>query len=165
MEYKSGHRCPISFLFSLCEVQHVTIYCFFTWLAEADRTHGHAFYGRVCSVCFWLLVSCCLDLSIFLLVLCMSWVHHPCSGVLRVCYDSGPLGPCDEASINILSYLAQELGLTQMVFCLIGLLITFPLLEQESTVAGELFVSCWHLLQFQYVESLISCIHLEYGLF
>lgn len=148
MEYKSGHRCPISFLFSLCEVHHVTIYFFFTWLAEADRTHGRAFYGRVCSVCFWLLVSSCLDLSIFLLVLCMSWVHHPCSGVLRVCYDYGPLGPCDEASINILSYLAQELGLTQMVFCLIGLLITFPLLEQESTVVGELFVSCWHLLQF-----------------
>lgn len=72
----------------------------------------------------------------------MSWVHHPRSGVLRVCYDSGHLGPCDEGSINILSYLAQELGLTQMVFCLIGLLITFPLLEQESTVVRQLVVSC-----------------------
>lgn len=143
--------------------------CHFMWLTEAYRAYGHAFHGRMCSVCFWLLVISCLDLSTVLLVLYISWVYHLCSGVLRVFYGSRHLGPCDEGSINILSYHAQELGLTETVFCLMGLLTTFPLLQQASAKVRGLLVSCWHLLQFQYVKSVISCIqtllHLNYGLF
>lgn len=43
-----------------------TLRCHFILLIGAYRAHKHAFYGRMCSVCF------CLDLSTFLLVLCLS---------------------------------------------------------------------------------------------
>lgn len=49
------------------------LHCYFTWLTEAYQVHGHAFHGRMCSVCFWLLVVSYLDLPTFLLVLYIFW--------------------------------------------------------------------------------------------